>query len=737
MIGKLSRLWRRRVSGRETAPASNRIGFVITAFKIGPVLSDTIFSVLDQTGIDIACIVIVVDGCPQTATTQAICRRFAAAHPDIVRIIWLKNGGVSRARNIGVDWVLKNHADVAGIYLVDGDDLILPNSARTSLDAVAMTRRAEPDRKIGWVNNEKAFFGSSDIYHLTPTSFREKAYMCANISQPSCLYMRELFDDGVFWDESMRHGIEDWEYWLTAIGAGYSCAFNDRDYLRYRQLRGNRSSVNRRNDSFTIPYMREKHAGLYDVGGFLESEHASFPRWAICDPEGGPFDLATDLLKVGAVAKTGQFHQSIGARVQRSDPAAYIYDPYFPDLIAIIPGRFKEKLVELKLLTGILAAAEHELLKKRSVYLALEEGQSRRKSGSGETGMTIRFSSHASDFKPKDPVAVFLSLTPRIEEAIRFPSHGLNPENEIARVNSGATVLRLRLPPTRKSPPKSELVLRRYADIEADIRRVARDNVELRDLAAKFQDIYVSFGRFAQHRAMSFAMFGCGTIYPSLTGGEGRDIALILPDHIPAFCHDLLKRVIGGFSEIRLHVYFTGVAVPEFTADIKKYIATLTALRPWLAEFKPPSVQYYLGVPQHEMIKKEVLNNVIGLWANMDSVVCFAGPMFSGALYGARKLGAETILFAGPDEPRKTVLPSNPNYGTGNAIEFDPIAAQVYSASYSRIFFEEQSIHDRLLAVGVPRILLDKNGADWCQKTFSSAASRKKPKLASIVRGKH
>ena len=736
MIGNLSRLWRRRVPEPETVRAPDRIGFVITAFKIGPVLSDTVFSVLDQTGIDIACVVIVVDGCPQTATTQAICRRFAAAHPDIVRIIWLKNGGVSRARNIGVDWVLKNHDDVAGIYLVDGDDLILPNSARTSLDAVATTRRAEPDRKIGWVNNEKAFFGSSDIYHLTPHNFREKAYMCANISQPSCLYMRELFDDGVLWDESMRQGIEDWEYWLTAIGAGYSCAFNDRDYLRYRQLRGNRSSVNRRNDAFTIPYMREKHAGLYGVDGYLENEHASFPRWAICDPDGSSFDLATDPLKVEAVAKVDRFHQSIGARVQRNDLAAYIYDPYFPDLVAIIPKAFREKLVDRKLLTGILAAAEHQLLTKRTVYLVLDYARNRRESRSGDAGTTIRFTSHDTEFQPKAPVAVFMCLTPRIQEAVAFPAHGLNPENDVARMNSGTAVVRLQLPQIRKSPPKSASVMRRYTDIETEVRRVARDNVELRDVAARFQDIYVSFGRFAQHRLMSFSMFGCGTVYPSLPDGQKHDIALILPGHVPVFCHDLLNRIIGRSPEIRLHVFFTGEIVPKFSADIQRRIATLTPLRPWLKEFKPPNIQYYIGVPQYEMIKRDVLNDVIGLWANMDSVICFSGPMFSGALYGAKKLGAETILIAGPDEPVKTVRPSDPYYGTGGAIEFDPIAAQVYSASYSRIFFVEQSVSDRLLAVGVPRVLLDENGTDWCQKTFSSVASRKSSKLVSRMRGK-
>ncbi|MCI5045010.1 MAG: glycosyltransferase family 2 protein, partial [Aquisalinus sp.] len=87
---------------------SRPVGMVITAYKMGTVLTDTINSLLYQKDIDLAALVLIVDGCPMTETTGRICQRYARALPDKFHYIWLENGGVSRARNIGVKWILDN-----------------------------------------------------------------------------------------------------------------------------------------------------------------------------------------------------------------------------------------------------------------------------------------------------------------------------------------------------------------------------------------------------------------------------------------------------------------------------------------------------------------------------------------------------------------------------------------------------------------------------------------------------
>ena len=71
-----------------------------------------------------------------------------------------------------------------------------------------------------------------------------------------------MFRRGVFWDEGMRQGIEDWEFWYSAIAAGFHGVFNPDTSLRYRRLAGNRSSLNRSKDHLTKRYMRTKHKAL-------------------------------------------------------------------------------------------------------------------------------------------------------------------------------------------------------------------------------------------------------------------------------------------------------------------------------------------------------------------------------------------------------------------------------------------------------------------------------------------
>ena len=82
--------------------AEARVAVMITAFRIGPVLSDTILSALDQRHVRPVAVLLVVDGCPDTETTRAIAERYLAAYPGQFQVLWLENGGVSRARNRGL-----------------------------------------------------------------------------------------------------------------------------------------------------------------------------------------------------------------------------------------------------------------------------------------------------------------------------------------------------------------------------------------------------------------------------------------------------------------------------------------------------------------------------------------------------------------------------------------------------------------------------------------------------------
>lgn len=97
------------------------IHVVIPCYNVEKYLEQAVQSVLDQPYKDID-IVLVDDGSP--GETPALCDAIAAREPR-VHVIHKPNGGVSSARNAGIEFVLKRYADdLAGRYIafLDGDD---------------------------------------------------------------------------------------------------------------------------------------------------------------------------------------------------------------------------------------------------------------------------------------------------------------------------------------------------------------------------------------------------------------------------------------------------------------------------------------------------------------------------------------------------------------------------------------------------------------------------------------
>ncbi len=363
---------------------------VITAFKIGPVLVDTIHTLLDQRNVRTAGLVLVVDGCSYRESTLAICRRYARAYEGLFHYIWLDNGGVSRARNRGVSWLLERFPDIAGVFLIDGDDLLTPNSAETSLAALRQRRAEEPDAKVGWVFCDQVQFGHKPVSLKYPRRFRSSRWLASNLSQPSCLISREMFEAGVFWDESMRQGIEDWEYWHSAQEAGFVGTNNPDAYLRYRRLTGNRSSLNRAKDALTKDTMRRKHSGLLSVGRFLQDEHDDFPRWAFARSS-GDWSLGSDPLGAMRSVSRRDFVEAMGYRLSQPDPDSYVLDPYFPDLLAFLDPADEAYLTRTKLLHATLFEAEKALQKDAVCFLARTAGRPGAPRGYGLKPSRLKF----------------------------------------------------------------------------------------------------------------------------------------------------------------------------------------------------------------------------------------------------------------------------------------------------------------------------------------------------------
>ena len=97
------------------------ISVIVPIYKVEPYLRRCVDSILAQTFADFE-VILVDDGSPDGC--PAICDEYAGKD-ERVRVIHQENGGLSAARNAGLDWVFAN-SDSRWISFVDSDDWVHP-----------------------------------------------------------------------------------------------------------------------------------------------------------------------------------------------------------------------------------------------------------------------------------------------------------------------------------------------------------------------------------------------------------------------------------------------------------------------------------------------------------------------------------------------------------------------------------------------------------------------------------
>ena len=100
-----------------------KIFVVVPVYNVEPYLERCVDSILNQT-YDNFELVLVDDGSPDNC--PAICDRYAAEYENIT-VIHQENGGLSAARNTGIDYAFKNgNSEQDWISFIDSDDFVHP-----------------------------------------------------------------------------------------------------------------------------------------------------------------------------------------------------------------------------------------------------------------------------------------------------------------------------------------------------------------------------------------------------------------------------------------------------------------------------------------------------------------------------------------------------------------------------------------------------------------------------------
>ncbi|MCB0333613.1 MAG: glycosyltransferase family 2 protein, partial [Bdellovibrionales bacterium] len=183
------------------------VSIIITCYNYGHFLEECVASVLAQDYHHWEAI-IVDDGSKDN--TEQIASGLVHRNPHKLTYLKLENGGVSRARNIGIE-------QTSGEYILalDADDILHPTALSEYVRCI------ESDPNYGFAYGCLDMLGSlpGEPTQWLPGPFSWKLFRYENLASVTSLWKRTFFDDGV----RFRDGFffEDWDLWLQIIERGY------------------------------------------------------------------------------------------------------------------------------------------------------------------------------------------------------------------------------------------------------------------------------------------------------------------------------------------------------------------------------------------------------------------------------------------------------------------------------------------------------------------------------------
>lgn len=230
-----------------TTPTTNSplVSVIIPCYNHEEYLEDAVNSVLNST-YQCTEIIIMNDGSLDSSFTKA--QELEVRYPGQVRAFNQENSGPSVARNRAISLA-------RGVYILplDADDKIGRNYIKQAVRAL------ESDLDIKLVYCEAEKFGlKSGPWNLPPFCFE-------SLAKDNMIFVSALFrkSDWIYaggFDERMKLGWEDWEFWINLLKNGgkvkkLSCVGF---YYRIHSI-SRRKSVTKQAKKQTIAILNEKH----------------------------------------------------------------------------------------------------------------------------------------------------------------------------------------------------------------------------------------------------------------------------------------------------------------------------------------------------------------------------------------------------------------------------------------------------------------------------------------------
>ncbi|MGC8494792.1 MAG: glycosyltransferase [Syntrophobacteraceae bacterium] len=232
-------------------------------------------------------IFIVSDGCPQSET-HLLLKGLAKAHPYRVFVQETRNCGLSAARNKGIELALALNEQLQFVFPLDADNALSDYSMGSFRSAL----HEAPD--ASWAYPDITAFGfKSETWRAPQFSRIRQVYQ--NHCDAGSLIRAEVFRNGFFFDESMRSGYEDWEFFLRLTMAGRFGTHAGDVGFRYRVKPVSMLTETNKIADQVVRQMRRINRIHKEHKKLLELEHADRPRFLFINSGDGHRRLCTEV----------------------------------------------------------------------------------------------------------------------------------------------------------------------------------------------------------------------------------------------------------------------------------------------------------------------------------------------------------------------------------------------------------------------------------------------------------
>jgi glycosyltransferase involved in cell wall biosynthesis len=232
------------------------VSIIVPCFRQAHFLKESLQSVLDQTYVHWECI-IVNDGSPDDTEGKALdwCEKDSR-----FSYLYKENGGLSNARNAGIA-ICKGEFIVA----LDADDILHQDYL------IKLLTELLNDESLAIVSCYRVFFRDNKtnvFFHEKAVGTTYHALIFENILMPSSMYRKKYWVEVGGYDENMKHGFEDWEFWIAVTKTGRKFKFVEEYLFFYRKSKTSMLIDTLKNHRINIlEYVFKKHKEIY-IGHF-------------------------------------------------------------------------------------------------------------------------------------------------------------------------------------------------------------------------------------------------------------------------------------------------------------------------------------------------------------------------------------------------------------------------------------------------------------------------------------